>query len=200
MRWKSWWRWAIVLISILGLGNPSWAGEPTEQLKGTIDKIISILSDPALKGPENAEERNRLVRQAVDERFDWEEISRRTLGRHWSRRTKEERKEFIRLFGKLLERTYRRKVDDYSGEKVVYENEVLDGDYGVVKTKIITKKAKEIRVLYRMKKNGDSWYVYDISIEGVSLINNYRNQFNSIIVRSSYHELIKKLRAKVSAQ
>jgi phospholipid transport system substrate-binding protein len=174
------------------------AGEPTEKIKETTDKIIGIVSNPKLKGPENAAERKRLIRQAVDERFDWEEMSRRTLARHWRGRTEEEKKEFIDLYGKLLEQTYLDKVEGYSGEKVLYESERVDGKYADVTVKIMTKQETVILTEYRLKAKGDNWLVYDISVEGVSLINNYRNQFNSIIGRSSYKELIKKLKTKVS--
>lgn len=174
------------------------AGEPTEKIKETTDKIIGIVSNPKLKGPENAAERKRLIRQAVDERFDWEEMSRRTLARHWRGRTEEEKKEFIDLYGKLLEQTYLDKVEGYSGEKVLYESERVDGKYADVTVKIMTKQETVILTEYRLKAKGDNWLVYDISVEGVSLINNYRNQFNSIIGRSSYKELIKKLKIKVS--
>ena len=176
------------------------AGEPTEKIKETTDKIIGIVSNPKLKGPENAAERKRLIRQAVDERFDWEEMSRRTLARHWRGRTEEEKKEFIDLYGKLLEQTYLDKVEGYSGEKVLYESERVDGKYADVTVKIMTKQETVILTEYRLKAKGDNWLVYDISVEGVSLINNYRNQFNSIIGRSSYKELIKKLKTKVSKQ
>ncbi|MBW1681642.1 MAG: ABC transporter substrate-binding protein, partial [Deltaproteobacteria bacterium] len=131
--------------------------------------------------------------------FDWEEMSRRTLARHWRKRTPAEKKEFIRLFGHLLERTYLDRVEGYSGEKVIYEGEAVDGDYGIVKVKIVTRKETEIPVKYRVKRKDGQWYVYDISIQGVSLINNYRRQFNSIIVGSSYKKLIKKLKAKVES-
>jgi phospholipid transport system substrate-binding protein len=192
-------RWQLIIFSILAIAiaAPSLAGEPTEKIKETTDKIIAIVVDPALKAPEKAKERKRLVRQAVDERFDWEEMSRRTLARHWAKRTDVERKKFVDLFGRLLERTYMDKVDDYSGEKVRYEAETVDGDYGIVRARILTKKETEIPVLYRLKKKGGDWHVYDISIEGVSFINNYRTQFNSIIVRSSYENLVKKLESKV---
>jgi phospholipid transport system substrate-binding protein len=176
------------------------AGEPTEKIRMTTDKIIAIVSDEALKQPEKKSERKKLIRQAVDERFDWEEMSRRTLARHWRKRTASEKKEFIELFGKLLERTYLDKVEGYSGEKVSYENEMVDGKYGIVQVKIITKKETEIAVMYRVKKKNDDWYVYDISVEGVSLINNYRNQFNSILVRSSFEKLMDKLKAKVEEE
>jgi phospholipid transport system substrate-binding protein len=174
------------------------AGEPTEEIKETTDKIIAILTEPALKGPDKKSERNRLVRKVVDERFDWGEMSRRALARHWRKRSDKEKKLFIDLFGRLLERTYMDKVGGYSGEKVLYEGERVDGNYGIVKVKIVTKKETEIPVKYRVKKKGGEWLVYDISVQGVSLINNYRKQFNSIILRSSFNDLIKKLEAKVS--
>jgi phospholipid transport system substrate-binding protein len=188
----------ISLSIVLLAAGPVWAGEPTQRLKETTDRIIAILGDPALKGPEKEAERNRLIRQIVDQRFEWEEMSRRTLARHWAKRSEGERKEFVQLFGRLLERTYRHKVDDYSGEEVLYDEELTEGPYSLVKTRIVTKQGKEIPVIYRLIKKGEDWYVYDMSIEGVSLINNYRTQFNSIIVRSSYAELLKRLKAKVT--
>jgi len=187
-----------LLFLLISTSAPSMAGEATEQIKETSDKIIAILSDPALKKPEKAQERERLLRATVDKRFDWEEMSRRTLARHWSRRTDKEKKEFIDLFGKFLERTYMHKVDDYSGEKVVYGGEKIEGNYGIVKIKIVGHNEREIPALYRVKKKGKKWYVYDVSVEGVSLINNYRTQFNSIIVRSSYDKLVQKLKAKLA--
>ena len=174
-----------------------YAGEPIEQIKKTTDKIIDIVKDPALKAPEKEPERRKLIRAAVDEIFDWDEMAKRTLGRHWRKRTEEEKKQFIYLFGKLLERTYLDKVEGYSGEKVIYVGDRVEGNYALVKVKINTKQETEIRVLYRMRKKDRKWMVYDISIEGVSLINNYRIQFNNILVRSSYKKLIEKLKAKV---
>ena len=189
---------AVVVSFLLVSTGLAGAGEPTDQIKETTDKILSIVKDPALKAPEREAERRRLIRQAVDERFDWEEMAKRTLARHWRKRTVKEKKEFINLFAKLLERTYMDKVEGYSGEKVVYVGDRVEGKYAVGKVKILTPQDTEIPVLYRMKKKGDKWLVYDISIEGVSLINNYRTQFNSILVRSSFKELIERLKAKVN--
>jgi phospholipid transport system substrate-binding protein len=176
------------------------AGVPTDQIRDTTDKIIAIVSDPELKGVEKVSERNRRIRQAVDERFDWEGISRRALARHWRKRTAEEKREFIGLFGRLLERTYRNKVSDYSGEKVIYVGERVDGKYAVVSVKILTAKNEEISVDYRVRRRGQAWYVYDISIEGVSLVNNYRVQFNNIIRKSSYEALVERLEAKIAGE
>lgn len=184
----------------LVLSGSSMAGGPTEDVRKTTDKLIAIVSDPAMKSPERAAERARRIRNAVDEIFDWKEMSKRTLARHWKKRTDQEKEEFIDLFGKLLERTYLDKVEGYSGEKVLYVGERVDRNYGIVVVKIVTRKDTEILVKYRLKKKGGEWLVYDISIEGVSLVNNYRKQFNSIIGRSSYEDLINKLRKKVEGE
>jgi len=176
------------------------AGKPTEQLKETTDKIIVLLKDPAMKGEEKKQVLQTMIRKCVDERFDWTEMSRRTLARHWRDRTEEEKKTFIKLYGEHLERTYRDRIDDYSGEMVRYEDEIIEERYASVTAKVITKKQTEIPVIYRMKKNGEDWYVYDISIEGVSLINNFRKQFNSIIHRNSYGKLIDMLKAKAEEE
>ena len=188
----------LVLFLVLGITVSALGGEPTEKIRQTTDKILSILADPSFKKPSKIEERRRLIRKAVDERFNWEEMARRSLAKHWASRTYEEKKEFVRLFGELLERTYMTKVEGYSGEKVLYVGEKADEEYATVNVKIVTKKDVDIPVEYRLKKEGDDWLVYDISIEGVSLVNNYRTQFNSIITQSSYENLIKKLKEKVA--
>ena len=187
--------WPFVLM--LAIAAPVLAAEPMEEIKQTTDKILSIVTNPALKAPSKAAERERLIRHAVDERFDWEEMARRALAIHWAKRTAEEKKEFVGLFADLLERTYMKKVEDYYGEKVLYEGESKEGDYAAVKIKIVTQKNKDIPVEYRLKKKGSDWFIYDVSIEGVSLINNYRTQFNSIVQQSSYENLAKRLREKV---
>ncbi|MDZ7695979.1 MAG: ABC transporter substrate-binding protein [Deltaproteobacteria bacterium] len=187
------------LIVVL-MGSTALAGAPTDAIKETTDKIIHIVTDPGLKGAEKSEKKARMIREAVDERFDWVEMTRRALARHWKDRTDEEKKTIIKLFSDLLEQTYLEKVEGYSGEKVLYEGEQVDGKYGVVSVKIVTRKDTEIPVKYRVKNEGDGWRVYDISITGVSLINNYRKQFNSIITRSSYEELVEKLKAKVGSR
>ncbi len=198
MKSISLWRSMVLFIVSFGVAIPAWAGEPTEQIKKTTDKIISTITDPTLKDAGKSEERRKLIRAAADERFDWEEMARRSLARHWAERTDAEKREFTSLFSDLLERTYMDKVEGYSGEKVLYEGETVDGDYAVVGVKILTAKDTEISVEYRVRRKENGWFIYDVSIEGVSLVNNYRTQFNSIILRSSYRELVKKLAAKVA--
>jgi phospholipid transport system substrate-binding protein len=190
-------RYGVFLFLTVFMATPSLGGQPTEQLRATADKIIAIVSDPALKSDDRAGERKRLIREAVDERFDWEEMSRRSLARHWKRRTEDEKKEFINLFGKLLERTYLERVESYSGEKVLYIDEnVSENGFGDVSVKIVTRQGTEIPVKYKVKRNGKDWFVYDISVEGRSLVNNYRKQFQ----RMSYRQLIKQLKAKVAKE
>ena len=188
----------VCLFLVVGIALPGWAGQATEQIKETTDKIISVLTDPALKDPATSAERKKRVREIADERFDWEEAARRALARHWAQRTEEERKEFVSLFSDLLEATYMDKVDDYSGEQVRYLEETIDGDYGIVNVEILTTTDIEIPVEYRVRRKGNGWFVYDVTIEGVSLINNYRTQFNDIIVKSSYQNLVKRLKAKLA--
>jgi len=192
------WHGIVLILMTLVFPATSFAGEATKEIKETTDKIIAIISDPAFKGTNKRSEKDRLIRKVVDERFDWREMSRRTLARHWKKRSDKEKRLFVDLFGKLLERTYMDRVGGYSGEKVLYEGEKVDGKYGIVKVRIITKKETEIPVKYRVKKKKGEWFIYDISVQGVSLINNYRKQFNSIIIKSSFNDLMKKLEAKVS--
>jgi phospholipid transport system substrate-binding protein len=189
-----------VFLLVLGTAVPAFAGEPTNQIKQTTDKILSIVANPQLKDASRVQERRKLIRGAVDERFDWEEMARRSLAQYWAQRTPEERKEFVQLYSDLLERTYMSKVEDYSGEKVEYEGETIQDNYAVVKVRIRTEKNRDIPVEYRLQKKGGQWLVYDISIEGVSLVNNYRRQFNSIITQSSYETLVKRLREKAEVK
>ena len=186
------------LALIFAMVTPAYAGVPTEKIKETTEKILSIVTNPDLKGPDKEEERRRLIREAVDERFDWKEMSQRALARHWRKLNSEQKQKFVTLFGELLERTYLNRVEDYSGEQVTYVNEVIDGEYALVEVKILTTKGTEIPVKYKLRKKGEDWRVYDIAIEGVSLVNNYRVQFNDIITKSSYEELVKKLQEKVA--
>ena len=144
----------LLLIYAMGISAPCLAGEPTEKIRETTDKILSIVTDPYMKMPEKLQERNRLIRKAVNERFDWNEMAQRALGIHWRKRTYAEKKEFINIFGDLLEQVYMDKVGDYSGEKVIYVAEKVDGDYGIVKVRIVNHNEREIPVMYRLKKKG----------------------------------------------
>lgn len=186
----------LCFVLICGLTGSGLASGPQEQIKGTTDKVLSLLTDPNLKGPGKVKERREQILKIVDERFDWEEMARRALARHWKERSTEEKKDFISLFRELLERVYADKVEGYSWNKITYEEERIEGNYALVKMKIFTAKEQIIQVEYRVWKKGDIWLVYDFMVEGVSLVNNYRTQFNEIMTRHSYTELVKRLKAK----
>ena len=185
---------AVVMI----LASAALAGEPTDKIKATTDKILDIVKDPDMKAPDRAFERRQRIRAAADERFDWEEMSRRALGRYWSKLTGPQKEEFVSVFSDLIERTYMDKVENYSGETIDYAGETSEKDYAVVKLTILGHKNVEIPVEYRVAKEEGQWLVYDVSVEGVSLVNNYRTQFADILARSSYEDLLKRIKEKVA--
>jgi len=187
---------ALAVLLVLPPAREVSAGIPTDQLKGAIDRVVKTLDDPALKGEGKTGERRRAIRKVADDIFDFNEISRRALARHWQGLTAKQREEFVGLFADLLERSYISKIELYGGEKIVYATERVDGDVATVATKIITKNGTDVPVDYRMAKRGGRWLVYDVNIEGVSLVSNYRTQFNKIIQTASYEELVQKLRTK----
>jgi len=188
----------LLFFMVFTCASTAVAGEPTDQIKQTIDKVISILTDPTLTNPARAEERRKLIRLAADERFDWEEMAKRSLARHWKKLTEEEKREFVPIYADLVERTYMKRIENYSGEKVSYKGERVEGSYSKVSVSVFTSQDVEIPVEYRLIKKGAAWLIYDVSIEGVSLVNNYREQFNSIILRSSYEGLVAELRKKAA--
>ena len=193
---KADWALAAAFAVSLAIAGVALAGVPTEQLRGATDRVLKVLQDPELKQPSRGEARRGQIRAIADEIFDWEETGKRALARHWQGRSPTERQEFSALFADLVERSYISKIEQYSGERVVYAGETVEGDQATVRTKLITKSNTEIPVDYRMQKEGDRWRAYDVVIEGVSLVSNYRTQFNRIIQQSGYGELVNKLKAK----
>jgi len=191
--------WAAVLagaVAIAAAAAPASAGAVSDQLKDAVDRVIKLLDDPALKGPDKNVERRAGVTKIAQEIFDFPEVARRSLARHWQPLTDKQREEFTALFADLLERSYVSKIELYSGEKITYGNERLDGETAIVPTRIASKSGAEIPIDYRMQKKGVRWLVYDVNIEGVSLVSNYRTQFNKIIQTSSFNDLIVKLKTK----
>jgi phospholipid transport system substrate-binding protein len=181
---------------VLAVAASVEAGVPTDQLKGAADRVLMLVQDPALKKPERVQERRKEIRAVANEIFDWQEIGKRALGRHWQGRSPKEREEFSALFADLIERSYVGKIESYSGERIVYAGETIEGDQATVRTKLFTKSNTEIPIDYRMQKEGDRWRAYDVVVEGVSLVSNYRTQFNKIIQQSGFDELMKKLKTK----
>ena len=191
--------WTLVLAlagSLAGAGGIVEAGIPTDQLRGATERVLKVLQDPELKPATKGEERRQQIRAIADEIFDWQETGKRALARHWQGRSPKEQQEFSTLFASLVERSYIGKIEQFSGERVVYVGDSIEGDQATVRTKLVTKSNTEIPIDYRMQKEGDRWRAYDVVIEGVSLVSNYRTQFNRIIQQSGYGELVNKLRAK----
>ena len=187
---------AVVVLAAAALVSPAWAGAPTEQLKSQIDLVLKVLDDPDLKKENRARDRRASVRRIANDIFDFPETAKRSLARHWQSRTPAEREEFVQLFGDLLERSYISRIELYGGEKIGYIGESPDGDLATVRTRIVTRQGTDVPIDYKMHHLGSRWLVYDVSIEGVSLIANYRTQFNKIIQTSSYAELVKRMKTK----
>jgi len=171
------------------------AGAPTDQLRSSVDQMVKVLDDPALKADSRAQDRRAAIRKEAQVVFDFGETAKRALGRHWQGLSEKDRQEFTGLFTDLIERAYISKIERYSGERIAYAGESVEGGLATVRTRFVTKQGTEIPVDYRMQQRGDRWLVYDVMVEGVSLINNYRTQFDKIIQTSSYAELVRKMKA-----
>ncbi len=172
------------------------AETPGKLVMETIDRGLSVLKEPSLKGEEKKPERRQRLWGEIAPIFNFEEMSKRALGQHWKGRTPEEKKEFVELFTTILKDAYIGKTDTYSGEKIVFISEKQDKNYAIVRTKLVTTKGTEISVDYNMLNNPGKWTIYDVIIEGVSLVNNYRSQFNDIMAKSSYKVLVQKIKVK----
>jgi len=193
-------RLTVAIVVVAGLllvgGGFAEAGAPTDQLKGAADRVVKLLRDPELGKPGKVAERRKQLRAVADQIFDWQETAKRALGRHWRERTPAEREEFTRLFADLLERAYVGKIELYSGERIRYEGESVEGDRAMVRTILVTRSNTEVPIDYRMLKEGDRWRVYDVTVEGISLVSNYRTQFNRIVQQAGYGGLVEKLKTR----
>ncbi|MEE8291143.1 MAG: ABC transporter substrate-binding protein [Candidatus Tectomicrobia bacterium] len=194
----------IALSSLLLVGAlvVSEAGEPQEIIRRTITDVLAILADEQLKAPERCEERREKMRQVVFRYFGFEEMARRALGRHWRKLTPTQQQKFVPLFGTLLERSYISKIEGYGGkaQNIRYLKEKISQGRAQVRTEIPRQRDLDVEVEYRLLQRQHNWTVYDIVIEGVSLVSNYRTQFNKIIRQDSYVALEKKLKLKLEQQ
>ncbi len=175
-----------------------WAGEPGDIVMKTIEGGLAVLKDPSLNGKEKLEERKQKLWAKISPLFHFEEMSKRALGKYWKERSDGEKEVFVELFTSILKTTYIGKTDTYTGEKIVYLRERQDDTRSKVQTKFITKTGQEISVNFSLLKNHGKWKIYDVIIEGVSLVNNYRSQFNSILLKSDWEVLVQKMQKKIS--
>lgn len=186
----------IVLFAYFLIPSPSSAGAPTEQVRTTVDRVLTILQDPGLKSEGGKTERTGQLRQVIYAGFDFTEMAKRSLGSHWRHRTPEEQQEFVKIFTGLLEKSYLDKMESYRGEKVAYTREVQDKNYAEVDTKVATKKGEEFSIQYKLHAPNGEWKVYDVVIDNISIINNYRSQFSRILSTGSFDDLLKRLQEK----
>lgn len=182
--------WLLLAVSTASIANP------TEVVQGAVEQLVHVLQDPDLGRPCAAERRHLEIRRIVEQLLDFQEMARRSLARHWSERTSQEREQFVRLFAEFLERFYFAKLENYAGERIAFTGETVNGKFAMVRSTITTGRKSELSVDYRLHRVGPRWAVYDIRIQGVSLVSSYRSQFSKIIRTSSYDDLVEKLRLK----
>lgn len=190
-------RSVLCMITALFLATNVFAGAAngvTDEVKKTVDEVVRIVSDKEMK--KNDQKRRQALKKSISKIFDYSEMAKRSLGKHWNPRSAAERKQFAELFASLLENSYASKIESYNNEKIVYLRETIDSDHAEVKSKVVTAKRDEFTLDYRMINQNGKWMVYDVVIEGVSLVSNYRTQFNKIITTDGYPVLVKKLQTK----
>lgn len=183
----------VITFGLLFVAAQAFAS-PTEEVKKVVDEVVRLVSDKNLK--KNDQKRRQALKKTISSVFDYSEMAKRSLGKHWNQRTPAEKKEFVELFASLLENSYASKIESYNDEKIVYLKENMDGDHAEVKSKVLTAKRDEFTLDYRLMNQNGKWLAYDVVIEGVSLVSNYRTQFNRIITSNGYPELVKKLQNK----
>jgi len=188
--------WTLIALFTLCSVHGAWAGSPTDQLREGVDRVVKILQDPELKGDKQIDQRRAAIALVAGEIFDFSEMAKRSLAQHWTKRTPAEQKEFVRTFTALIQRSYISKVDqqDTAG-RMTYQRETVETDQAVVRTTLSLNNGSELPLDYRMHNSSDHWQVYDLSIDGISMVANYRVQFNKIIRTSSYEALVARLKS-----
>src|SRR5262245_5926953 len=186
-----------IALCLAGTLSPSIATAvtATEAVKTSVEQVVGLLEDKELKQADRAMERRQQLQKIFNDRFSYEEMSKRSLGAYWKDLNETQRQQFVDLFRQLLARTYTGTIEGYSGERFQYLSEQNEGDYAEVRTKLISRKG-EIPINYRLLSKTGEWQVYDIVVDGISMVSNYRAQFNKIIQTSSYGDLVQKLQDK----
>ena len=194
-------KWTLILAlgSILVVasgGTTLHAAAPGEQVKSTIDQVMEVLKDSKLQGSSKKAERREKLRQIIVPKFDFAEMAKRALGNNWNRYP-DKQQEFVTAFKQLLEETYADQIELASGvDKIVYLNERTEKDYAEVDTKVISSKGEETPMTYKLHPVDSDWKVFDIVVENISIVNNYRSQFSRVLSNASLDELIKRIKEK----
>ena len=187
-------RRTILILLALCLTTTYAFATPTDDVRKTVDQVVSIVASKEMK--HNPGKRRQALKRSISVIFDYSEMAKRSMGKHWNNRSAAEKKQFTDLFATLLENSYAGKIESYNNEKIVYLRETVDANRAEVKSKVITSKHDEYTLDYRLLNENGKWMVYDVVIEGVSLVSNYRGQFNKVITSNGYAELVKKLQNK----
>ncbi len=185
----------VTLSIVVGI-SPSLAAEPLDLVRSVSERVIEILKDPGLKGADSRPQRVERLKAIVNPVFDYDEMAQLTLGGHWRQRSAAEQQEFVKLFRGFLEKIYTDKADLYAGERLVLGRESIDREFAEVESRLIDTKRQAVTVIYRLKRGDGGWKIYDAVVENISIVNNYRSQFDRVIGKSSYDELKKMLRDK----
>ena len=182
-------------LMVAGAAVASPVMGPREAVESAIGRVLSVIQDGEVNGKAVAD-RPTEVRRIARELFDYDEMTRRTLSRHWSQRTADEQAEFVALFSDLLERSYVSRIEAYAGEKITFVGEAIDGNFATVRSKVVTQRRSETVLDYRMHVREGRWRVYDVLIDGVSFVSTYRGQFDRVIQAESYGSLVERLRKR----
>jgi phospholipid transport system substrate-binding protein len=189
----------IIMAVVLAAASPATAAGPTETVKAAVQQVFSQPDSPAVKAPSVAERRAQ-IRKVTETLFDFEEMSQRSLGKAWTQATPAEQKEFVRLFGGLIANAYMGRIEQYAGEPITYVGERIEGDDARVQSRVVTPKGSEVPIEYRMYRSTEGrWTVYDIYVDGFSLVGSYKAQFNRLLQRGTFADLLKQLRQKTGS-
>lgn len=188
---------AVLLPFVLIWASPAPAADsPMTQIQATVEKILAVVQNPDLKPEAKKEQRRAQLRRIIYPKFDFEEMAKRSLGSEWQRRTREEQQDFTKVFTGLLEDRYLDRIESYDGEKFRYLRETPDQNSAQVDTTVVNKKGQEFSINYKLHRVEDDWRVYDVIIENISLVNNYRSQFSRVLTKSSFDQLVSAIKEK----
>jgi phospholipid transport system substrate-binding protein len=191
-------RLVAAVLMVICSGELANAGEPTQAIRAAVDQGVEILKNARLDDPKQRAQVIDRLQQIVYPLFDFNEMAMRSLGANWRRLNPQQRKDFVSIFTTLLEKTYADQINLYDGQEVVYTGETVDGDYAQVDSRIIDKNSQTYSIAYRLHKVDGKWKIYDVVAEDISLVNNYRSQFNRVLAKSSFEELLKIMRQRTS--